>query len=72
MSQFKRDNVMTGQLPDDFLRLGGESVSTTFVSPPGTGVAASFTTQNRGGTTSQTFTYAGPTSGVLSVTVAQV
>ena len=74
MSQFKRNHVMTGPLPEDFLRLPPGANTTTVLAAPGVGgvVAYSSSSENRGGTVSQTVTYTGPSSGVLSVTVAQV
>jgi hypothetical protein len=72
MSQYKRQEVMTGPLPEDFLRLGPSSNTTTVLATPGAGGMVAYSSENRNGTVSQTVAYAGPSSGVLSVTVAQV
>jgi toll-interacting protein len=71
MSQYKRQEVMTGPLPEDFLRLGPSSNTTTVLATPGAGGMVAYSSENRNGTVSQTVAYAGPSSGVLSVTVAQ-
>ena len=74
MAQFKRDQVMTGPLPDDFLRLPPSQPSSTTVTqgqtPGGQFVAQ--TTQGPYGVQQQVASYAAPMVGVLSLTVAQV
>ncbi|XP_065835370.1 toll-interacting protein B-like [Oscarella lobularis] len=73
MAQFKRDQVMTGPLPDDFLRLPPSQPSSTTVTqgqtPGGQFVAQ--TTQGPYGVQQQVASYAAPMVGVLSLTVAQ-
>eukprot|EP00118_Oscarella_pearsei_P009748 m.56930 g.56930 ORF g.56930 m.56930 type:complete len:295 (+) comp34666_c0_seq1:668-1552(+) len=75
MSQFKREQVMTGPLPDDFLRLPGSQVGSTTVSqqqgPGGAQSVAYSSTQGPYGMQQQAASYSAPMVGVLSLTVAQ-